>query len=143
MPHDDSAAPDAMNSDMPALWLLNARIPYTGQYSACNCWATGCGELDVFEVLAPRADKCKSTVHLATPGGDDNYFARPVAATVKIAVLFAARTNAVVMKVLPPDAVFGPTLAPEVVEGILADQSAVAGLGTSAVALGAGAGTSY
>ncbi|KAG7292614.1 hypothetical protein NEMBOFW57_002649 [Staphylotrichum longicolle] len=73
-------------NDQPAIWLLNARIPHTAQYHACNCWRTGCGELDVFEVLAPGGDRVSTSVHAAYAGpngggggvGDANYFARPV-----------------------------------------------------------------
>lgn len=39
---------------MPAIWLLNAHIPRTSQYSNnvnCSCWRSGCGEFDVFEVM--------------------------------------------------------------------------------------------
>lgn len=40
--------------DMPAIWLLNDHIPRTAQYptnSNCSCWASGCGEFDIFEVM--------------------------------------------------------------------------------------------
>ncbi|AAS52555.2 AEL130Cp [Eremothecium gossypii ATCC 10895] len=40
--------------DLPAIWLLNARIPRTAQYpnnADCSCWASGCGEFDVFEAM--------------------------------------------------------------------------------------------
>ncbi|AET41404.1 Toh1p Ecym_8110 [Eremothecium cymbalariae DBVPG len=40
--------------DMPAIWLLNAHIPRTAQYPnnvKCSCWASGCGEFDIFEVM--------------------------------------------------------------------------------------------
>lgn len=84
-------------NDQPAIWLLNARIPHTAQYHACNCWRTGCGELDVFEVLAPGGDKVSTSVHAAYAGpngggggvGDANYFARPVDrdAPVRVAVV--------------------------------------------------------
>lgn len=40
--------------DMPAIWLLNSQIPRQSQYptnSNCSCWASGCGEFDIFEVI--------------------------------------------------------------------------------------------
>lgn len=48
MPLDDTSGAD---TDMPAIWFLNAQIPRTEQYGSCSCWASGCGELDVFETL--------------------------------------------------------------------------------------------
>ncbi|KAK4035404.1 hypothetical protein C8A01DRAFT_17933 [Parachaetomium inaequale] len=94
MPHN-TTPPDPGNTtspgnDKPAIWLLNARIPYTAQYHPCNCHASGCGELDIFEVLSPGHDKAKSTVHSVYSGGDSNYFERPVdpARPVRVAVVF-------------------------------------------------------
>ncbi|SSD61687.1 related to Cell wall protein YJL171C [Saccharomycodes ludwigii] len=49
--------------DMPAIWLLNANIPRTSQYPGsvnCSCWASGCGEFDIFEVMNGTQDR-KST----------------------------------------------------------------------------------
>ncbi|KAJ6442944.1 Protein TOS1 [Purpureocillium lavendulum] len=83
------------NGDMPALWALNARIPRAAQYNACNCWQTGCGEFDIFEVLAKGDRKCKSTFHMASGFGSSDYFARPVDGFVKIAVVLSAKTSAV------------------------------------------------
>ncbi|CCF59069.1 hypothetical protein KAFR_0G00360 [Kazachstania africana CBS 2517] len=40
--------------DLPAIWLLNDHIPRTSQYPSntnCSCWASGCGEFDIFEVM--------------------------------------------------------------------------------------------
>lgn len=53
---------DVSNYDMPAIWLLNAHIPRTSQYSNngnCSCWNSGCGEFDIFEVK----NNTKSTVN--------------------------------------------------------------------------------
>lgn len=51
----DSDSSSSFNYDMPAVWLLNAQIPRNLQYgnSACSCWATGCGEMDLlrFSIL--------------------------------------------------------------------------------------------
>ena len=51
MPSDTSGS--AYNQDMPAIWLLNAKIPRTLQYgdASCSCWKTGCGEMDLFEIF--------------------------------------------------------------------------------------------
>ncbi|KAK0657400.1 putative TOS1-like glycosyl hydrolase-domain-containing protein [Cercophora newfieldiana] len=87
MPHAPLAGGGAQ-SDMPAIWLLNARIPLTGQYHACSCWKSGCGEFDVFETLSPGSDKAKSTFHSVFRGGDSNYFERPVKGTVRVVVGF-------------------------------------------------------
>lgn len=40
--------------NMPAIWMLNALIPRILQYgqSECSCWASGCGEFDIFEVFS-------------------------------------------------------------------------------------------
>ncbi|CCE63427.1 hypothetical protein TPHA_0E03370 [Tetrapisispora phaffii CBS 4417] len=40
--------------DLPAIWLLNDHIPRTSQYpnnANCSCWASGCGEYDIFEAM--------------------------------------------------------------------------------------------
>lgn len=64
MPHDTQSSASTYNYDMPAIWLLNAKVPRTLQYgnAACSCWATGCGELDLFEVL--NAGNTRLTTHL-------------------------------------------------------------------------------
>ncbi|KAK7725040.1 target of Sbf [Botryosphaeria dothidea] len=63
--------------NMPAIWTLNAKI-LTDQYG-CNCQASGCGELDLFEVLNPGNKRMKSTFHGNTgfDGGDSHYIERP------------------------------------------------------------------
>ncbi|KKY27541.1 hypothetical protein UCDDS831_g00747 [Diplodia seriata] len=63
--------------NMPAIWTLNAKI-LTDQYG-CNCQETGCGELDLFEVLNPGNKRMKSTFHGNTGfnGGDSHYIERP------------------------------------------------------------------
>ena len=74
---------------MPSVWMLNAQIPRTGQYSSCSCWESGCGEFDICEVLDSGNKKCKSTYHGNTPGGSSDFFDRPVTGTMKMAVLMA------------------------------------------------------
>jgi hypothetical protein len=50
MPDDGTSG---WNQNMPAIWALNAQIPRTEQYGACSCWASGCGEFDIYETLDP------------------------------------------------------------------------------------------
>ncbi|KAK6003696.1 hypothetical protein QM012_009467 [Aureobasidium pullulans] len=79
----------ATNGDMPAIWMLNAQIPRTLQYGKadCSCWTTGCGEFDIFEVLAPGDLRCKSTLHSNIKGGNSDYFKRPTSGSMKAMVL--------------------------------------------------------
>ena len=79
----------ATNGDMPAIWMLNAQIPRTLQYgkAECSCWTTGCGEFDIFEVLAPGDLRCKSTLHSNIAGGNSDYFKRPTSGTMKAVLL--------------------------------------------------------
>ncbi|KAI5968459.1 TOS1 [Candida theae] len=96
MPSDGSSG---FNADMPAVWLLNAKIPRTLQYgdSSCSCWKTGCGELDLFEILSSGSDKLLSHLHDGQGassntnnggGGSQDYFARPTSGSLKAAVIF-------------------------------------------------------
>lgn len=91
-------------------WLLNAQIPRTAQYASpdCSCWASGCGELDIMEALVPGAEDLESTLH---PRG----FARPVLASVKVAVVFQAEKGVIGIHVVP-EAEFGGMLDGEVVD---------------------------
>ena len=99
MPHDVTPNPKNdpeldFNDDMPAIWALNSRIPRTSQYvlgtSSCSCWSSGCGELDLFEVLKDATPMCKTHFHSkqGAGGGDPNYFPRPEGGSVKYAVYF-------------------------------------------------------
>ncbi|AOA63031.1 GPI-anchored cell wall protein [Komagataella phaffii CBS 7435] len=58
---------DVLYYNMPAIWLLNARIARTSQYptnTSCSCWASGCGEFDIFEVMnSTDSNKFVSTIH--------------------------------------------------------------------------------
>ncbi|KAJ4271581.1 target of Sbf [Fusarium torreyae] len=103
------------NGDMPALWALNARIPRTMQYGACSCWTTGCGEVDIYEVLASGDTKCKSTFHLNNGAGSSDYFKRPTDNYIKVAVVFDGRTSSVAIKQLPDSFDFGSGLSDETV----------------------------
>ncbi|ODV96342.1 hypothetical protein PACTADRAFT_67771 [Pachysolen tannophilus NRRL Y-2460] len=96
MPTESTVSDTTENYDMPAIWLLNAKIPRTTQYGTCSCWATGCGELDLFEILSAGEDKLISHLHDGEGdngtsdggGGSQDYFARPTSSTMKAAVIF-------------------------------------------------------
>ena len=92
MPSEPSAT--GTNADMPAIWMLNAQVPRTGQYvsAGCSCWTSGCGEFDIFEVLTTGSDKAKSTMHgndASGNAGDSDYFNRPTSGTMKLSVTFS------------------------------------------------------
>lgn len=85
--------------DMPAIWLLNARIPRTSQYPTnenCSCWATGCGEFDIFEVMnGTESNHMYSTIHDYQGTGDigtglvaPGYIGRNIYAAMKGGVVF-------------------------------------------------------
>lgn len=67
---------DVFSWNMPAIWLLNAKIPRTSQYPTngnCSCWSSGCGEFDVFEVMnTTETTKLYSTIHDYQGTGDIN-----------------------------------------------------------------------
>jgi hypothetical protein len=108
---------------MPAIWLLNARSPTTQQYGNCSCWASGCGEIDLFEVLTPGGDKAKSNVHYAVGegGGDANWFERPVddgggdggGGSVRVAVVLDGERGEVTVWVLGRGVAVGGEVFPE------------------------------
>jgi hypothetical protein len=114
MPHETGAT--GANPDMPSIWGLNSKIARTGQYSACSCWKSGCGEFDMFEVLQDATQFVKSHFHAKQGAGSDgnggggspDYFDRPCDKTVKAAVIFMGGT--VTIKLLPDSAVFSPSL---------------------------------
>lgn len=93
MPTETAAAPGSFNYDMPAIWLLNAQIPRTLQYgdASCSCWKSGCGELDLFEVLNSGNQFLTNHLHNKQNGagaGTASYFARPTSRSMKAAVVF-------------------------------------------------------
>jgi hypothetical protein len=104
MPHEDNAS--GSNPDMPAIWLLNAKIPRTLQYgdSTCSCWSTGCGELDLFEILSQGDERLISHIHDGQGndgtsyggGGSQDYFARPTSGSMKAAVIFTGSAISIV-----------------------------------------------
>lgn len=90
MPDTGETSEDAYDPvNMPAIWMLNAQIPRTLQYgnADCSCWTSGCGEFDIFEVLASGDSRAKSTLHGNRARGDSNYFDRPVDAPIKFGVI--------------------------------------------------------
>jgi hypothetical protein len=117
--------------NMPAIWLLNAQIPRTLQYGPadCSCWTTGCGEFDIFEVLMPGDNRCKSTLHGNVQGGDSNYFARPTTGTIK-AVLIMSDNNIHIKVLNGDDSSFGSSsIAGNLLSNLIADtMAAVAGV---------------
>ena len=87
------AAYTNLNPDMPSYWFLNNQVLLTGQYGNCSCAASGCGEIDIVEVLTPGYDKAKSCVHLQgngkpLGGGPSNYIPRPATKAMTVAVIF-------------------------------------------------------
>ncbi|OEJ86552.1 Cell wall protein [Hanseniaspora osmophila] len=95
------------NYDMPAIWLLNSQIPRQSQYptnSNCSCWASGCGEFDIFEVTnSTHVNEFYSTFH--TFQGTDSlsyglsaaeYVARKTNSTMTGGVVFDSEGNTVV-----------------------------------------------
>jgi len=119
------------NKNMPAIWALNGAIARTGQYSSCSCWkgdnaspqAGGCGEADIFEVLATGDRKAKSTFHFAQALGDSSYFDRPVDKTIKIAAVFQASSSTATIKVLDDSFDFAESLTGAQMESIVKDET--------------------
>ncbi|RCI13219.1 hypothetical protein L249_0284 [Ophiocordyceps polyrhachis-furcata BCC 54312] len=107
MPLDNNRG---FNGDMPAIWLLNGRIPRTVQYGKCSCWTSKCGEVDLFEALHAGSDKCKSTFHIKNGGGSSDWFKRPVDRYITLAAIFHHETASVVIKILPDHVPFAESL---------------------------------
>ncbi|KAF2400411.1 hypothetical protein EJ06DRAFT_556723 [Trichodelitschia bisporula] len=109
MPGDPNSG--GRNSDKPAIWALNAQIPRVGEYlndPACSCWTSGCGEVDIFEVLDPGNNRCTTTLHSFANGGTPNFFSRPTSKYLKVAVLF--HNNSITIKVLDDSFEFGSVI---------------------------------
>ncbi|KAI1857081.1 hypothetical protein JX265_011282 [Neoarthrinium moseri] len=111
------------NEDMPAIWLLNAKIPRTGQYSSCSCWGNGdgCGEADVFEVLASGDTKAKSTFHFLNSLGSSDYFDRPTSKYIKLAVVFQASSETASIKIIDDSVDFASSLSATTIESFVND----------------------
>jgi len=104
--------------NMPAIWMLNAQIPRTLQYgnADCSCWTSGCGEFDIFEVLAPGDTRCKSTLHGNVQGGDSDYFVRPVDKTIKAAMVLY--NDNIHIKILDDSTEFGSSMGSDTLNNI-------------------------
>lgn len=101
MPETTTKDKEISYYNMPAIWFLNAKVPRTSQYSSnssCSCWNSGCGELDVFEVLNGSYPlKLSATIH-DYQGTDsinygvaaDGYFVRDTSNTMKGGVRFGS-----------------------------------------------------
>lgn len=122
------------NHDMPAVWLLNAKIPRTLQYgdASCSCWSTGCGELDLFEILSAGSSKMISHLHDGQGnagtsyggGGSADYFSRPTSGSFKAAVVFDGEN----ISILEVDEDFSSSLSSDVVDGWISQSGSVASL---------------
>ncbi|CAB4255068.1 similar to Saccharomyces cerevisiae YBR162C TOS1 Covalently-bound cell wall protein of unknown function [Maudiozyma barnettii] len=126
MPSDTDGS--GYNQDMPAIWLLNAKIPRTLQYgnADCSCWESGCGEMDLFEILSAGSDKLISHVHDGQGGGSQDYFQRPVSSTLKAAVIFHGEDQTIHVVEVNDD--FGSTLSSSTVSGWLNQAGSAAAL---------------
>lgn len=113
------------NADMPAIWLLNGKIPRTQQYGNCSCWGGigkgGCGEFDIVEVLAEGGTKCKSTFHYTNSIGNSDYIDRPADNTMKLAVVFQSSSSSASIKVLDNDFDISSSLTSDQVENMVND----------------------
>ncbi|KAI9747659.1 MAG: hypothetical protein M4579_007420 [Chaenotheca gracillima] len=109
--------------NMPSIWLLNAAIPRMQQYGNCSCWATGCGEFDLFEVLHPEDNqkgKAKSTIHraMSNSAGDSDYFARPFDKSIKMAAVMRGSSQTAHINILDDSTDFGENIVQNAIEGI-------------------------
>jgi hypothetical protein len=104
--------------NMPAIWMLNAQIPRTLQYGQadCSCWTSGCGEFDIFEVLAPGDTRMKSTLHGNIAGGDSDYFDRPTGSSIKAAMVLY--DNNIHIKLLDDSTDFGDVMSTDTINDI-------------------------
>lgn len=114
------------NYDMPAIWSLNAQIPRTLQYgnALCSCWTTGCGELDLFEILSAGNTKCTTTLHTKQGGagkGSPDYFARPTGDAIKAAVIFDGQS--VTITTLDDSVDFSASLDEDTINGWISSTS--------------------
>ncbi|KAK7985008.1 TOS1-like glycosyl hydrolase-domain-containing protein [Apiospora saccharicola] len=111
------------NKNMPACWVLNGKIPRTGQYHDCSCWKSGCGEFDVLEVLASGDDKCKSTFHYTNSIGNSDFIKRPTLGFANYALIFSKAHASASVKVLPDDFNHAVSLTSDQVEAMIADDT--------------------
>lgn len=107
MPNETKTSTEISNYNMPAIWLLNAQIPRTSQYSLnvnCSCWRSGCGEFDIFEVMnSTEYLHLYSTIHdyqgsddIETGIAIDSYIERDLTGTMVGGVVFDSNGDATV-----------------------------------------------
>lgn len=122
---EDKNCPE-FNRNIPAIWALNAKIPRTAQYGkqpggdgkvSCSCWDSGCGEIDLFEVLVDADDYIKTHYHSKQGavggyggGGSPDFFERPYTSTAQAAVVFSP-SGAVAITILNSSVDFGKSLS--------------------------------
>lgn len=133
MPSDSGSG---YNQDMPAIWMLNAKIPRTLQYgdSSCSCWKTGCGEFDLFEILTAGSDKLITHIHSGQGsdgtssggGGTQDYFSRPTSGSMKAAVIFNSADETI--HIVKVDDDFDASLSSDVVNSWLKTSGSSAAL---------------
>ncbi|CAI4061372.1 hypothetical protein N7582_001877 [Saccharomyces uvarum] len=115
--------------DLPAIWLLNDHIARTSQYPTnanCSCWASGCGEYDIFEAMnGTEKNHLYSTFHtfqgiedLGTGIQSYGYIARNTTGTMKGGVVFDSSGN--VVSFISDDTTFDQTISADTVNGLLA-----------------------
>lgn len=120
--------------DMPAIWFLNAKIPRTSQYSSsasCSCWNSGCGELDIFEVMnSTETTHLYSTIHDYQGTSDinngmqaDAYFTRDTSSTMKGGVVFG--TDGTITVFMLDDLTISSSLDAETVTGWVSSEEEV------------------
>ncbi|WP_170115739.1 DUF2403 domain-containing lipoprotein [Melittangium boletus] len=112
--------------DVPAIWMLNARVVRTAQYG-CNCRGMGspggCGELDVAEVLHGESPlHATSTIYSfeGATGSGPNYFQRPVNESATFIVIFDASGKIQMLRLKADAFDFGDTVSNTTVSGWLA-----------------------
>ncbi|MCJ1284927.1 target of Sbf [Xylographa opegraphella] len=108
-----------LNADMPAFWLLNTQIVNQQQYGKCSCWATGCGEWDIHEILEAGATTGYASMHMGSnyAGTPPQGLPRPTSETMKIAAIVSGGVAHV--EVLSPNTPFGSTLSGAAVAGYI------------------------
>ena len=116
MPSSGSKGPKSWtspNPDMPAIWALNTQIVNTQQYAPCSCWTTGCGELDIHEIVDVGGTIGYSCTHMGDnyAGGPSNGLARPLTGPMTLMVTVSKASNSVTVQVVDNDTVYGDTLA--------------------------------
>ena len=133
MPYSSTSG--SSNTDMPAVWMLNAMIPRAVQYG-CNCQPSGCGEWDLLEVLAPNYDKCVSTYHGISSGGSPDFITRPADRTVKVAVVMDGDAAAGHIFQLPDDFNFSSSLDAAHLQGLTTSRAQAGSAGIYAGRVG-------